>query len=374
MHSTAVPSEEVIMNKPIRVIVADDSPFICRLLSRYLESDADIRVIRTVRNGEEAWNAVRTLEPDVLTLDLDMPGLGGLDALQRIMADCPTAVVLISGAGTKAKKMAQRGLSLGAVGTVLKYRSGEIIRPDTMRREIVAKVKAAAGIRRIRSIPSLETRLERVSSMGMVDDQESDRLVVVGASTGGPLALRELLASLRMEFPFALLIVQHMPEGFTTTLARQFNRLFPFPVREAIHGELMTPGTVLVAPGDKHLLVEEGGRVNLEMAPRVNGYRPSIDLTMESAAKVFRRDTTGVLLSGMGNDGSRGLMAIEMRGGDTFAQSSESCVVETMPGTAIKGGFIQRVGTPTEIGRWLAQKRPHQPKDRGGTRCWFFSG
>jgi two-component system chemotaxis response regulator CheB len=156
-------------------------------------------------------------------------------------------------------------------------------------------------------------------------------------------------------FSFPLVIVQHMPEGFTTILADQFNRMFPFPVWEARDGEPLYPRTVVIAPGNRHLLIRPDGIIQTTMTPPIKGHRPSIDVTMQSAAHVFGSHASGVILSGMGDDGSRGLLAIRNNCGNTFAQSRETCVIDTMPGSAIEKGIVQRVGSPADIGQWLCE-------------------
>ena len=349
------------MTKPVRVVVADDSPHVCRLLSYCLESDPAIAVVKTVPNGKDAVEAVREFRPDVLTLDLDMPIMNGLDALQQIMAEHPTSVVLISGMGKQAASMTDKGLSLGAVDFILKYSPGEAVAPESLHQEIIAKVKAAAQIEVIRSIPPMESRFKAYKQHVQpgtrpqpVSVQGISRLVIVGASAGGPLALKALLSALREGFPFALVIVQHMPEGFTATLAAQFDRLYAFPVREAGQGEILTLGTVLVAPGDRHLIIRDDGSVLISMVGRIKGSRPSIDATMQSAARTYGRYLTGVILSGMGSDGTEGMGAVRACGGSTYAQSQESCVIANMPKSAIKEGVVQRIGTPAEIGSWLS--------------------
>ncbi len=357
--------KECVMPESIRVVVADDSPFVCDLIKRYLESDPAIEVIRTATDGKEAVRIVEDLRPDVVTLDLDMPVLSGLDALTQIMTRRPTAVVLISGMGGRAAHKTTRGLQRGAVDYIFKFTPGTPVSVEALRREMVAKVKAAARIKVIRSIPSMETRFDGYKRPGAGKGREApdaerahvddiSRLVVIGASTGGPLALKELLFALDGRVSFPLVIVQHMPESFTAVMAEQFNRLFPFPVREAAQNDPLIPGAVLVAPGDRHLIINPRARTRINRAPRVNGHRPSIDVTMRSAARAFRGRTTGVILTGMGTDGASGLMAIKNEGGSAMAQSRETCVIDAMPGAVIENGVAGRVGSPGEIGRWLA--------------------
>jgi len=370
------------MSAFIRVVVADDSPFICRLLTEYLESDPDIRVIQTALNGKDAVEYVKTLKPDVLTLDLNMPVLSGLDTLRRIMTESPVSVVLITGISKEAARMTEEGLSLGATDFIFKYSPDSAIQPESLCREIIAKVRAAARVKVIRSIPSVKSRLtyfnpDEIISGSLTEFGEQrnlnkdknpykiseskikipDSIVIVGASTGGPLALKELLCSLQKNFSFPLVIVQHIPEKFTKILADQLNRILPFSVKEAKQDDILLPGTVLVAPGDRHLLIQSDGRVHLSMTPPVNGHRPSIDVTMQSAARSFGAYTAGVLLSGMGNDGTRGLAAIKNNSGLTYVQSKETCVIDTMPSSAIKQDIVQYIGSPAEIGSCLMKEK-----------------
>ncbi len=367
-------SQFTIHNSPltesIRVVVADDSPFICRLLKKYLESDPDISVIEMAHNGKEAIDYVKSLRPDVLTLDLNMPVLNGLDALKEIMTQCPTSVVLITGVSKEAAQMTEQGISLGAVDFIFKYSPNSAISPESLRREIVAKVKAASRIKVIRSIPSMHLRgKQRTQETVNIQETASgdmDSIVVIGASTGGPLALKDLLSSIakaNKTFNFILVIVQHMPEKFTGILADQFDRIFPFSVREARDGEALTPGTVLIAPGDRHLLILPDKTVKIIMTQEIKGCRPSIDVAMQSAAQAFGSHTTGVILSGMGDDGTKGLLAVKNNCGITYAQSKDTCVVDSMPFSAIEKQIVQWVGSPSDIGRWLIE---------GGSRQWPF--
>ncbi|MCP4347155.1 MAG: chemotaxis-specific protein-glutamate methyltransferase CheB [Desulfobacterales bacterium] len=365
------------LKESIRVVVADDSPFICRLLKKYLESDPGISVIEMAYNGKEAIDHVRALRPDVLTLDLNMPVLNGLDALKGIMTECPTSVVLITGVSKEAAQMTEQGISLGAVDFIFKYSPNSAVSPESLRREIVAKVKAASRVKVIRSIPSMHLRdrkqrthgtgyfQKNINTQGTVSG-DMDSIVVIGASTGGPLALKDLLSSIaktNKTFNFAFVIVQHMPERFTGILADQFDRIFPFPVREARDGEALKPGIVLIAPGDRHLLVLPDKTVKITMTREIKGCRPSVDVAMQSAAQAFGSNTTGVILSGMGDDGTKGLLAVKNNCGITYAQSKDTCVVDSMPYSAIEKKIVQWVGSPSEIGRWLIE---------GGSRHWPF--
>ena len=182
-------------------------------------------------------------------------------------------------------------------------------------------------------------------------------LVIIGASTGGPSALKELLSEIKINFPFAIIIVQHMTGKSTEILASQLDKAFEFKVKEAINEEEITAGTVFIAPGDRHLLIKSNGTFQISSAGEINGYRPCIDVTMQSAAQAFGCCVTGVILSGMGNDGTEGLTSIINSCGDTFAQSIETCVVSSMPNSAIKKNIVQKIGSPKEIGKWLIEPK-----------------
>ncbi len=356
------------MTEPIRVVVADDSPFICRLLTTYLQSSSDVQVVGAALNGARAVKLVEELRPNVVTLDLEMPEMNGLEALEYIMHDCPTPVVLISGVSHRAASITLQALDMGAVDFILKYTPGTDTNPEALRQEIVAKVQAASQIKVIRSLRTYdrETVLPspvRPPEPSLVDDERTrprgvppflaGGVIVIGASTGGPVALRELLIDLPADFPAAIIVVQHMPATFTRVLAAQLNRRTPLKVKEAKAGDRLQPGQVLVAPGDYHLLLRPDSRVDLTQGPEIGGHRPSIDVTMQSVAQVYGARTKGVVLTGMGDDGAQGLVAIRARGGKTIVQDAASCVVNGMPQRALEKGSIDHVAPPARIAQIL---------------------
>jgi len=343
------------MNQKIRVLVADDSPFVCRLLTSYLHSAADMEVVGTALGGRQALELVKALRPDAVTLDLEMPLMDGLEVLRILMRECPTPVVAISGVSGRAATRTLQAIDLGAVDFVLKYAPGSHIRPADLCREILAKVRAAARIHVVRSVSrrspnrAAETGSRPESSAGGV-------VVIIGASTGGPLALRELLSSLPATFPAGIVVVQHMPRSFTAVLAAQLDRYCRLRVREAGDAEQIRPGTVLVAPGGYHLLVRPGCWVAACNGSPGDVYCPSIDVTMESASRVHGSAAIGVLLTGMGEDGARGMWAIHEKGGVTFVQDPESCIVDGMPRSARERGVADWVAPPAEIASLLIKE------------------
>lgn len=358
------------MKSPLRVLIADDSPFICRLLRSYFRSAPNFEVVGTVLNGRRALTLVKELRPDVVTMDLEMPDVDGLEAVSRIVRECPTPVVVISGVSGKAATMTLQALERGAVDFVLKYTPGTNTDPNVLRQEIVAKVHAAANIRVIRSLesrvehPASPARTQAAAAVTRVSSRTPPAadecpffgdVAVFGASTGGPLALRELLAKLPADYPGAIIIVQHMPATFTGVLAAQLNRHTPLGVKEAVEGDVLTPGRVLVAPGGLHLLLGFGRSVALKRGPDVGGHCPSIDVTMQSAAHLYGARVKGVVLTGMGEDGKLGLAAIRAAGGVTYAQEFDSCVVPGMPQRAVENGVVDHVAHPAGIAELLLE-------------------
>lgn len=349
------------MSRKASVLVVDDSPFVCRLVAGYLSAESDLEVVGLAHSGAEALDRLRALRPDVIALDLEMPEVDGLEVVRRAMAERPTAVVVITGASGRAATRTLQALDAGAVDFVLKYAPGPGIDPELLRREIVAKVRAAAGVRVVRSLPhraaygaSPPAALARAGTLPPPPSGPAD-LVVIGASTGGPLALRLLIAELPSDLRLPVMIVQHIPASFTGVLAAQLDRHSRLPVREAESGERLAAGQVYVAPGGRHLLIGRDGRLALAPGPEVGGHCPSVDVTLQSAAQAFGSRTIGVLLSGMGSDGVEGLRAVRAKGGRTFAQDAASCVVAGMSQRAIEAGLVDVVASPPELGRLLGE-------------------
>ncbi|MBI5029105.1 MAG: chemotaxis response regulator protein-glutamate methylesterase [Chloroflexi bacterium] len=355
------------MTAPARVVVVDDSPFICRLMTSHLQAVPDIKVVGTALNGLQALALIKELRPDVVTLDLEMPAMNGEQTLEAIMYDCPTPVVLVSGVSHQAAQVTMRALEMGAVDFILKYTPGVDTDPDALRQEIIAKVRAAARIHvirsvRRRSVADLEFALPSPAPSEISSEAPAHFdaapfapgvVIVIGASTGGPVAVRELIGTLPADFPAALIVVQHIPATFTGVLAAQLNRHSNLRVKEAQNGDRLQAGNVLIAPGGYHLLVRADARVELNQGPEIGGHRPSIDVTMQSVAQWYNARAKGVVLTGMGSDGALGLVAIRSKGGQTFAQDAESCVVNGMPQRAIEKGVVDHVASPSQIAHLL---------------------
>lgn len=366
------------MTEPLRVVVVEESSFLCRLMTSYLEAAPDLQVVGSACTGARAVELVRTLRPQVVALELRLPDMSGLEVLDQIMHECPTPVVLVSSTHEEAADLALRGLSMGAVDVVQKYTPGTDQDAAQFRQGLVLKLRQAARIHVIRSLharrPVNGASLPRpqrgaAAPAALAEEPPSDalpppleRVIVIGASTGGPSALRELLSGLPADFAAAVLVVQHMPETFTHVLAAQLDRAVPMQVREATHGDRLVHGTVFVAPGDHHLLVEADDKVVLTQDPEVGGHRPAVDVTMQSVAHHYGARSQGVVLTGMGADGALGVVAMHAKGGTIFAQDAASCVVDGMPQRAVDTGVVAYVGPPSQIAQRLLCEPPSETR------------
>ncbi len=348
----------------IRVAVADDSAFTCRLLASYLECAGDCEVVGTAHDAASTMDLVRRTSPDVLTLDLEMPGADGLGLLRQIVAETSATVVVVSGVSRRAAATTLRALEVGAVDFVLKYTPGAPVSPATLRREIVSKVMTAATVRprharkpeRAVVRPPVRHPDPRGRLHGPRTAPGHEGIIVIGASTGGPAALRELLAQLPSDFRIPCVVVQHLPATFTTAFAAELGRYARLPVREADAGVGLARGSIIVTPGSRHLLVRPGGRLELRPTAEEELYRPSIDFAMVSAAESYGASSVGVVLSGMGRDGAEGLKRVRQRGGDAYVQEPSSCVIDSMPTQALERAGADFVGTPDVIGSMLAMR------------------
>ncbi len=361
----------------IRVAIADDSPFTCKLLASYLEEGGDCQVVGVAHDAASTLEMVRKDTPDVLTLDLQMPGVSGLELLRDLSAGPPVAIVVISGVTRLAAATTLRALELGAVDFVLKYTPGAPVSRVSLKREILAKVKMAAaarpavrpaaagatmpgrglggdGFTRLSSEAAAPRGVPRPVNAPGAATMAAIRLVVIGASTGGPRAIAELLEHLPADFAVPCVVVQHLPAIFTAPFAAQLGRRARITVNEAASGDRLEPGRVLVTPGAYHLRIRAEGVVELEQAAETDVYRPSIDLTMASAAESFGASTIGVILTGMGHDGAEGLKRIREAGGETYVQDLASCVVTSMPERALERAGADHVARPDRIGQMLA--------------------
>ena len=326
----------------IRVLVVDDSALMRKLIPQMLAVDESIDVVGTAMDGTFCLKKIEELKPNVVTLDLEMPGMNGIDTLKEIMRRQPVPVIVFSSHSTEGGSVTMKALGLGAFDFVPKPKDASAHMAETAR-ELIAKVKAAAECKlRPRLLPRVPPKREKLPASSAAPD----KVIAIGVSTGGPQALEFVLSQLPADFPGTITVVQHMPEGFTDMFARRLDEVCPLRVKEAQSGDVLQPGRVLICPGSRHMKVKRlplGDVVVLCDEPRVNGHRPSADVLLRSVAEEFKTHAVGVLMTGMGDDGAEGLGAVKKEGGMTIAQSEDSCVVYGMPKAAIERGYALRV-------------------------------
>ncbi|MCM0081101.1 chemotaxis response regulator protein-glutamate methylesterase [Geomonas sp. Red32] len=316
----------------IRVLVVDDSSFVRKALVRMFEESPEIEVAGVAPDGASALELIEELVPDVITLDVMMPGMDGISTLCQIMERRPTPVIMLSSCTGRGAEKTIRALELGAVDFIDKCSVGGAMDISGLERELTQKIRVAAGIRVALPLPP-----EQAAPLPIPDSEPPrihPKLVVVGTSTGGPAALTVVLAKLPAELPCPVLVVQHMPPGFTGPLAERLNRSCAVTVKEAQDGEELRAGWVYIAPGGKHLkLTRRGERLvtRLDLEPEGTLHRPSVDVLFDSAATHLGSGCLAFVLTGMGSDGVRGAMEIKRRGGKVFVEAAETTVVNGMP-------------------------------------------
>jgi two-component system chemotaxis response regulator CheB len=326
----------------IRVLVADDSAFSRVTLSKMIEKDREIQVVATAVNGEQAIRHVVALQPDLITLDLEMPGMDGFSVLRWLAANRPTPTIVVSSRGGAENVL--RALDLGAVDFVLKpspHATPELIRLED---ELLAKVRAAA---RARPAPPVSHAPAPAEFPG---PGNPEGLVVIGASTGGPSAVASVLAGLP-RLPCPLVLAQHMPAGFTGLFAERLSRLANFSVKEAREGEILTAREAYVAPGGFHLEIVRATPYGVRLIRRSpeDFYCPSVDRLLMTAAAAAGPRTVAVILTGMGSDGREGILSVRAAGGRTIAESEQTAVVFGMPREAAESGAVEEILPVTEI-------------------------
>jgi two-component system, chemotaxis family, protein-glutamate methylesterase/glutaminase len=335
-----------------RVFIVDDSAFVRRALTRVLAAQPGFKVVGTAESGAEALARVPAADPDFVTLDVDMPGMSGLQVLPELLRWKPSLRVLMLSAHTSEGAAATvSALAAGAVDFIDKS-TFNVMDLDFLRREVVDRMQALApaagpahGNGAPRALPA---------DHALLTELRECELCVIGASTGGPPAIQRILERLPAPFPLPIVVVQHMPAGFTEAFARRLDSLSRLRVREAVEGVRLLPGHVAIAPGGQHLRVSSGLAVVLAPEPSESRHIPSIDVTMRSAARARPGRAVGVLLTGMGEDGADGMVSIRTGGGLTIAESESSCVVYGMPRAAVRRGGARLVLPLDEIAELLA--------------------
>ncbi len=346
--------------KRIRVMIVDDSLFMRAAISKTL-STASFEIVGQAKDGKEALAQVARLAPDVITMDFNMPGMNGADTVRALMQQRPTPVVMFSAHTKQGAKETFDALGAGAVDFVTKPAGEVSVDLSKIAEELIRKVTAAASSRPRVTAPraAVEAPGPARRSSGQIAIPRNTlsgglpRLCVIAVSTGGPAALSEVIPGLPADLRIAVVVVQHMPAGFTTAFAERLHGESKVSVREAQTGDRPLAGGVLIAPGDRHLEFDDTGAVFLTDGPMVNGCRPAADVTMQSAAKVYGRRTLGVVMTGMGKDGTAGALAIKKVDGKTLAQDQQTSVIYGMPKAAIEAGAIDEVAALGDIATWM---------------------
>jgi len=352
--------QEVATRPQVRVLVVDDSAFMRTALSRMIASEAGFEVAATACSGADALEKASSLDPDVVTLDIEMPELDGLQTLRYIMNQFPRPVIMVSALTEEGAEQTLDALAAGAFDYVSKHLSSSSLDILHIRQDLLGKIRAAAQSRKSHPPPqpsSLPTS-DQVSAI-------APAIVALGTSTGGPKALQEILPLFPRDLSVPILIVQHLPPGFTGTFAQRMDALCSVTVREATHGEPIQPGVVYIAPAGMHMTVERPSDsraiIWLDTRPEDCLHIPSVDVLMKSVAEAFGNGALGVIMSGMGSDGAEGMKAIHRRGGLTIGQDEASCTVYSMPRACAELGVLSRVVPLLEIpGQILQATRYHR--------------
>lgn len=362
--------------KKSKLLVVDDSAFMRKLISDFFEGNRHIEVVGTARNGEDAIQKIQRLKPDVVTMDVEMPVLDGLDALKEIMALCPVPVIMLSSTTVQGAENALKAMEYGAVDFVAKPGGNISLDLHKIREELVHKVEHAAHV----SVTKLQTQRRDDNPASARDNQHpvqkpalpknpslpaaktpnkpwsqaSKKIVLIGTSTGGPRALQEVITKLPAAIKAPVLIVQHMPAGFTKSLAERLNQLSELTVKEAEHGEVLRNGTAYIAPGGSHLKINKSTmhfEVMLDQTePPRAGHRPSVDVLFENASQFDEFDKVAVIMTGMGQDGSKGLVELKENGNVmAIAESMNTSIVYGMPKAAVETQLVDEVADLNEI-------------------------
>jgi len=361
------------MSERIRVLVVDDSALMRKLIPAILSRDPSIEVVGTAMDGSFALKKIEELHPDVVTLDLEMPRMDGMQTLRLIMRRAPMPVILLSTPPKEGASFTLEALALGAVDFISKPHNAAAGNLESIAESLIEKIKVAkrASGRKLppAAVVDEPTSVKKPARAAL----PPKRIIAIGVSTGGPNALQFVLSQIPADFSSAIVIVQHMPEGFTEMFARRLDDCSPLFVQEAKSGDLLLAGRVLLCPGNRHMMVRRMARgdvVVLSDAPPVNGHRPSADVLFHSVAQEFGMLSIGVIMTGMGEDGAEGLGAIKAAGGLTVAQSEETCVVGGMPRAAINKGYATKIITLDGLASFLVsqcgtdrvpQEKSHKP-------------
>jgi two-component system, chemotaxis family, protein-glutamate methylesterase/glutaminase len=340
-------------DKKIRVLVVDDSAFMCKVLEEIINSDPQLEVVGQGRDGRDGVALAESLRPDVITMDINMPHLDGLQATELIMTQHPRPIVIVSSESREGAASTLKALELGAIDFVPKPTSGIDLDMKSVREELTRKLKLAAKVRVVRTATRSRISVAPAPASGAADFSGAAAsavqnggkipMVVIAASTGGPAAVTRVVSGLSKDLPAAVFLVLHMPAAFTKQFTLQLAEVSSLPVKEAENNEAPLPGTIYLCPGSHHLRLSFGGKISLDPGPRIEGYRPCADVAFEAIASYARAMAVGVVLTGMGNDAAKGVKMVKAAGGYVLAQDEATSVIFGMPAEAIQTGVVDEV-------------------------------
>ena len=345
------------LSKKIRVLVVDDSTFMRKVLENIYNGDEQMQVVGSAKDGREAVSMAESLKPDVISMDINMPHVDGLQATAEIMTTNPKPIVIVSSESKEGAASTLRALELGAIEFVAKPSGGIDLDMQSVKDDLLRKVRMAAKVRVVRTATRLASSIQSAGGsrkpaapakasprpLPAASDQRFP-VVVLAASTGGPATVMRIAPGFTRDFPAAVILVQHMPATFTSQYAAQLSEFTEIRVKEAESGESLVPGTLYICPGGQHLRVNSSGRIQLDgTSGRINGYLPNMDVAMESVAAYAGPLSIAAVLTGMGNDGTNGARAIKAAGGLVLAQDEATCVIFGMPSEVIKAGVVDHV-------------------------------
>lgn len=346
------------MTNKIKAVVIDDSAFMRKSLSIILSSDPDIEIIGTARDGLEGYELVKNTKPDVVTLDIEMPRMDGLTALKKIMAECPTQVIMVSSLTTDGAEATLKALELGAVDFIPKEMSFVSVNIVNIKEELIRKIKTlvkskalTSRLQKIRGTKASD-QLPKAKTLGSLP-KLGYKAIALGISTGGPLSLQKVIPALKQQSNLPIFIVQHMPPKFTKSLADRLNNMSTLSVKEAEDKEEVQNGMVYIAPGGFHMKINKNGNgkayINISETPTNTLHRPSVDVMMDSVIDVYGKHTLGIIMTGMGKDGAEGIKKLKQLGGYCLAQDESSCVVYGMPKAIADAGYADVVAPLEKI-------------------------
>lgn len=345
-------------NKRIKALVVDDSAFMRKSISIMLESDPDIKVVATAKDGEEGYNLAKTIRPDIITLDIEMPKMDGLTALKKIMSDCPTSVLMVSSLTTEGADVTIKALEYGAVDFIPKELSYINVNIIKIKEELIGKIKEIVKQRSVRD------RLKRIQKMNPERSSVAEarqtslpkigyKAIALGISTGGPFSLQKLIPNLSKSINCPVFVVQHMPPRFTKSLAERLNGMSELEVKEGEDNEKVRSNVVYIAPGGMHMTISRdsagAGRIRISGEPATTLHKPSVDIMSNSVIDFYGKYTLGVIMTGMGKDGLEGIKKLKSIGGYSLVQDERTCVVYGMPKAVVDAGLADVISPLEKI-------------------------